>query len=206
MIGIVASRLVERYFRPAIIMSLEDDFGRGSGRSIGNFHLLEAISRCKDLLEEYGGHRRACGIRLKKDNFLEFFQTINRVAGEMLMPEDLIPTLEIDAAIPLSNLDKDLIEELNTLAPFGADNPQPILCSYGLKIKSEASIVAGNHIKFWVTDGGLTCEAIGYNKASVFPLLKVGQLIDLAYSPSINNWQGNFSIQLKIEDLRISSN
>ena len=205
-IGIVASRLVERYFRPAIIMSLEDDFGRGSGRSIGNFHLLEAISRCKDLLEEYGGHRRACGIRLKKDNFLEFFQTINRVTGEMLMPEDLIPTLEIDAAIPLSNLAKDLIEELNTLAPFGADNPQPILCSYGLKVKSEASIVAGNHIKFWVTDGELTCEAIGYNKASVFPLLKVGQLIDLAYSPSINNWQGNFSIQLKIEDLRISSN
>ncbi len=203
-IGIVASRLVERYFRPAIIMSLEDDFGRGSGRSIGNFHLLEAISRCKDLLEEYGGHRRACGLKIKKDNFSEFFQTINRVAGEMLVPEDIIPVLEIDAAIPLSSLNEDLIEQLDTLAPFGADNPKPLLCSYGLKVKSETSIISGKHIKFWVTDGGVTCEVIGYNKASVFPRLKVGQLIDLAYSPSINNWQGNFSIQLKIEDLKIS--
>ncbi|MBU4140498.1 MAG: single-stranded-DNA-specific exonuclease RecJ [Candidatus Omnitrophica bacterium] len=204
-IGIVASRLVERYLRPTIMMTLEDDFGRGSGRSIGNFHLLEALKRCKDLLEEYGGHRRACGLKLKKARFAEFFQAINRVAKGMLLPEDLVPTLEIDVEMPLSNLDADLIDELEALSPFGADNPQPVICSSGLKVRTKTSIVAGNHIKFWVTDGRLTCEVIGYNKAGAFPLLEAGQTVDLAYSPSINNWQGNFSIQLKLEDLKISS-
>ena len=203
-IGIVASRLVERYFRPTIMMSLEDGFGRGSGRSIGDFHLLKALTQCKDLLEEYGGHKRACGIKLKENRFEEFFQAINRVAGEMLMPEDLIPTLDIDVQIPLSDLNADLITELETLAPFGADNPAPVICSSGLEVRSRTSIVAGNHVKFWVTDGELTCEAIGYNKAGVFPSFSGGETISLAYSPSINNWQGNFSIQLKIEDFKIS--
>jgi len=201
-IGIVASRLVERYLRPAIMFSLEDFFWRGSGRSIGNFHLLEAITKCKDLLEEYGGHRRACGIKLKRDRLEEFFRTINRVAQQMLMPEDLIPTLEIDGEMPLSNLDADLINQLETFSPFGADNPQPIICSSRLKVKTKTSVVAGRHIKFWVTDGRLTCEAIGYNKAGIFPALVVGQTIALAYSPSVNNWQGNFSIQLKLEDMK----
>lgn len=203
-IGIVASRLVERYLRPAIMMSLEDDFGRGSGRSIGNFHLFEALTRCKDVLEEYGGHRRACGLKLKKSRFEEFFQTINRVAKEMLMPEDIIPILDIDVEMPLSNLDANLIDQLNLLSPFGADNPQPIFCSTGLKVKADACVVAGNHIKFWVTDGKLTCEAIGYNKVGAFSGIRRGQTVALAYSPSINNWQGNFSLQLKIEDLKIS--
>lgn len=203
-IGIVASRLVERYLRPTIMMSLEEDFGRGSGRSIGNFHLLEAVTRCKDLLEEYGGHKRACGLKIKRERFSEFLKTINQVAKEILSPEDLIPALEIDVQLPLFNLDENLIGQLNSLAPFGTDNPRPLICSYGLKVRTEPSLVGDNHIKFWVTDGRLTCEAIGYNKAGIFPHLKAGQKIDLVYTPSINNWQGNFSIQLKVEDIRIS--
>ena len=202
-IGIVASRLAERYSRPTIMMSMDDGFGRGSGRSIGNFHLLEAVTKCKDLLEEYGGHRRACGIKLKTDKFKAFSKAINRVAGEMLIPEDLLPTLDIDAQMPLSNVNANLIEALEGFAPFGTDNPQPVFCSSGLEVKSKVYIVGSKHIKFWVTDGRLTCEAIGYNKAGVFPELQEGELVDLAYTPSINNWQGNFSIQLKLEDLKI---
>jgi len=204
-IGIVASRLAERYLRPTIVMSLEDGFGRGSGRSIGNFHLLEALEQCEGLLEEYGGHRRACGIKIKKTKFEEFFQAINQVAKRMLKPEDLISSLEIDAQVSLSDLSRELIAELETLAPFGAGNPEPIICSFGLEVKSKSFIVAGSHIKFWVTDGSRTCEAIGYNKAEAFGVLKPGERIDLAYSPSINNWQGNSSIQLKIEDLKVCS-
>lgn len=204
-VGIVASRLAERYFRPAIMLSLDDNFGRGSGRSIGNFHLLEAIDRCKDLLEEYGGHRRACGLRLKKERFDQFFQTINRVAKEMLIPEDLIPSLEIDVEVPLADLNDRLINDLSSLAPFGIGNPLALFCSDGLKVRGRTSLIAGNHLKFWVTDGRLTCEAIGYNKAGKLPMFKGGENISLVYSPSINNWQGNLSIQLKIEDLKISS-
>ena len=157
------------------------------------------------MLEEYGGHRRACGIKLRKDNFPEFFQSINRVAKGMLIPQDLIPTLEIDMQIPLSNLEENLIARLSTLSPFGADNPQPLLCSAGLKLRGKSTVISNKHIKFWVTDGRLTCEAIGYNKAGVFPVLEAGQTVLLAYSPSINNWQGNSSIQLKIEDLKITN-
>lgn len=202
-VGIVASRLVERYFRPTIMMSFNDKFSQGSGRSIGNFHLLEALTRCKDLLEEYGGHRRACGLKLRREKVDKFFQTFNRVAKEMLLPEDLIPTIEVDLEMPLSNLNRDLVDELNQLSPFGADNPQALFCSSNLKIKSQSSTVAGSHIKFWVTDGNLTCEVIGYNKAENFPQLNGGESVALVYSPTINNWQGNSSIQLKAEDLKI---
>jgi single-stranded-DNA-specific exonuclease len=204
-IGIVASRLVERYFRPTIMMSLDDDLGHGSGRSIGDFHLLEAVSKCKDLLEEYGGHRRACGVKLKKERLEKFRETINEVAKEMLIPEDLMPTLDIDLELPLSQINTELIAQLEALAPFGAENPQPVLCSTRLKVRSRSTIINASHIKFWVTDGELTCEAIGYNKAGVIPSFSGGEDIDLAYVPSINTWKGDFSIQLKIEDLRVSS-
>jgi single-stranded-DNA-specific exonuclease len=203
-IGIVASRLVERYLRPAIMLSLADGFGRGSGRSIGNFHLLQAVSRCKDLLEEYGGHKRACGLRLKKANLADFSRSINRVAEKMLVPEDLIPTLEIDMAVPLRNLNAEMLEQLDLLSPFGADNRRPLLVSSGLKVRQNAFLVGGNHLKFWVTDGELTCEAIGYSKADVFPQLSQGETVDLVYTPSLNSWQGNRSIQLRIEDLKVT--
>lgn len=202
-VGIVASRLVERYFRPTIMMSFKDRFGRGSGRSIGNFHLLEALTRCKDLLEEYGGHKRACGLKLRREKVDKFFQAFNRVAKEMLLPEDLIPTIEVDLEMPLSNFNRDLIDQLDVLSPFGTDNPQALFCSSNLKVKSQSSTVAGRHIKFWVTDDNLTCEVIGYNKAGSFPKLNGGESVALVYSPTINNWQGNSSIQLKAEDLKI---
>lgn len=203
--GIVASRLVERYFRPAIMLSLRELSWHGSGRSIGNFHLLEAVSRCKDILEAYGGHRRACGIRLGKDKFSDFFEAINRVAREMLLPEDIIPVLEIDAQMPLAHLTMDFIKKLQLLAPFGTDNPQPVICSCGLKVKAPASVISGSHVKFWVSDGSRTCEAIAFNKAGTLPCLSGGEIVDVVYTPSINTWQENVSIQLEVMDVKISS-
>ncbi|MFC1699445.1 single-stranded-DNA-specific exonuclease RecJ [Candidatus Omnitrophota bacterium] len=202
-IGIVASRIVERYFRPTIMMSFKDGFGQGSGRSIGNFHLLQALTQCQDLLEEYGGHKKACGVKVKRTKLERFSRAFNRVAKEMLLPEDLIPGLDLDLEMPLSDLTEQFIKELQRLEPFGSDNPQPLICSSKLEVKSAAIKLARNHLKFWVSDGLLTCVAMGYNKAGVFPRFAAGQLVALAYSPSINNWQGNSSIQLKVEDLKI---
>ncbi|NQS99718.1 MAG: hypothetical protein HQ595_01425 [Candidatus Omnitrophica bacterium] len=143
---------------------------------------------------------------MKREKVDQFFQTFNRVAKQMLVPEDLIPSLEVDMELPLSDLNTDLIDQLNRLAPFGNENPQPLFCSSRVKVKSQSFVVGAKHIKFWITDGKLTCEAIGYNKASVFPKLSGGETADLVYSPSINTWQGNFSIQLKIEDLKVCTN
>lgn len=142
-------------------------------------------------------------MKVKTERFDEFFQAINQVAKEMLLPEDLIPTLDIDAELPLSRLETGLITQIEGLAPFGTDNPQPLFCSSGLKVRSPAQVINGTHLKFWVTDGELTGEAIGYNKAAVLPLFAGGETIDLAYVPSINTWRGNFSIQLKVEDVKV---
>jgi single-stranded-DNA-specific exonuclease len=187
------------------MLSFEDGLGRGSGRSIGDFHLLNAVSQCKDIVEEYGGHKRACGVKVKKERFAEFFDQINRVAKEMLVPEDFIPSLDIDLHIPLRELSLKLVEELALLEPFGCDNPQPLFCSTKVKVRSKAHVVASKHIKFWVSDEVLTCEAIGYNKAGVFPQFTGGEIIDVAYSPSVNTWGGDHSLQLKIEDVTLRS-
>lgn len=203
-IGIVASRLTERFNRPTIIVALEEDLGKGSGRSIRNFHLFDALSRCEEYLQEYGGHSFACGITLRKQDVPKFQEALNRVASEILKPEDLIPTLEIDCEIPLNYLSEGFIVEMERLSPYGSANPRPLFCSRNLKLKSEPAVFGKNHLKMWVTDGRVTCEAIGFRKRELYPLLSRGESFDLAYYPSVNNWQGMSSIQLEIEDLQIS--
>lgn len=203
-VGIVASRIADKFHRPTIIVALKEDLGRGSGRSINNFHLFDALTRCADYLEEYGGHASACGITLRKHDIPKFSQAINEIANEVLKPEDLIPTLEIDCEIPISSLSEGIIAEMDKLSPYGFANPRPLLCSRNLKLKSEPVVFGKNHLKMWVTDGKANCEVIGFRKGELYPLVATGENFDLAYRPSINNWQGMSSIQLEIEDLRIS--
>lgn len=203
-VGIVASRIADKFHRPTIIVALEEDLGKGSGRSIKNFHLFDALTRCADYLEEYGGHSSACGITLRKRDIPKFSQALNEVANEILKPEDLIPTLEIDCEIPVSSLNEGLIAEIEKLSPYGFANSRPLLCSRNLKLKSEPVVFGKNHLKMWVTDGKANCEVIGFRKGELYSLVSTGENFDIAYRPSINNWQGMSSIQLEIEDLRIS--
>ncbi len=204
-IGIVASRIAERFHRPTIIVALEKDLGRGSGRSIRNFHLFDALTQCEQYLQEYGGHSSACGITLRKQDIPKFTEVLNMIASEILKPEDLIPTLEIDSEIPLHCLSEGLIAEIEKLSPYGSANPRPLFCSRNLKLKSEPVVFGKNHLKMWVSDGRITCEAIGFRKGELYSLISQGESFDLAYHPSINNWQGMQTIQLEIEDLRTNN-
>jgi len=200
-LGIVASKLADRFFRPAIVISLTRDLCKGSGRSIKNFHLLHALMKCKDLLHAFGGHSHAAGLVITRENIKDFKDSINRLAGEQLCLEDLLPSLEIDMELPLSGLDRDLVRELEVLEPFGTGNPEPLFYSRNLKLKSAVRVMGRDTLKFWVTDGGSAQEVIGFRMANFKASLCNSEYFDLVYSPRLDNWQGESNIILEAKDI-----
>jgi single-stranded-DNA-specific exonuclease len=200
-IGIVASRIADRYYRPAILISLDGKFGKGSGRSIENFHLFEYLLRCKDLLAGFGGHEAACGITIEKDKIDEFRDRINLEASKGLSEDIFSPTLDIDMDVPLNMLSEAVIAEIESLAPFGEANPRPVLASRGLTVKDEPRRIGKGGFKMWVTDNALTCEAVTFGRSGLAAPAG-GSGVDLAYTPSINTWQGLSSIQLELHDIK----
>ncbi len=206
-IGIVASRISDKFYRPTILISTKDGMGRGSGRSIENFHLFEALMGCGDILKECGGHKYACGLTILEKNMVQFKKTINEIASSVLTPEDLVPGLDIDMEIEIGLLGDKVVEEIELLEPFGESNPQPVFCSRNLRLARPPRIIKNGHLKIWVTDGKSTFEAIGFGLAKDNDIgfsLKKSPEIDLAYTVSFNTWQGVSMIQLKIADLRPS--
>ncbi|MFH1995705.1 MAG: single-stranded-DNA-specific exonuclease RecJ [Candidatus Omnitrophota bacterium] len=200
-IGIVASRFVERYHRPAILISITGNVGKGSGRSVEGFHLFDALLECKDSLLGFGGHEAACGVTIEKHMVDEFREKINEVARVSMSDGDLIPTLDVDIDIPLGDLEEKVIYELESMAPFGPDNPPPVLSSRKLIVKDDPRPIGKKGFKFFVTDKKTTCEAITFGREG-HEMPKYGQTIDLAYIPSINTWRGLPSIQLEIKDIQ----
>lgn len=203
-IGIVASRIVDRYYRPTAIISLKGAMGRGSARSISDFNIFECISKCKEYLAEFGGHKAACGFSIHKKDIDNFKTLFNEIAKETLLPEHLLPKLRADMDIPLNSLTESLIGEIEKLAPHGPRNPSPVFISKGIKLKHKPKVVGKRGVKFWVTDGQVTCEAIGFGMSDAFLGILMEGDIDLAYSPSVNTYKGLRSIQLNLEDVRSS--
>jgi len=204
-IGIVASRLVEKFYKPTILISVSKQEGRGSGRSVADFHLFEAVKRCKEHLSNFGGHEGACGLTISKKKIKPFRQAFNSVVAELISDEHLKPKIEIDVDIPLNLLSNRLIYELEGLSPFGPWNPKPILSSRNIALRNAPQRIGKNGFKAWVTDNKLTCEAVGFRMAESH-MSKIGSdRVDIAYSPEINNWRGMSSIQLNLRDIKSST-
>lgn len=206
-LGIVASRISDRFNRPAILISTKDGIGRGSGRSIENFHLFEALSNCEGLLKEYGGHQYACGLTILEENLPGFIKSINELANKTMLEEDLVQSLTIDMNIGLDSIDYKMAEDIAMLEPFGEGNLEPVFCSRRLRLCSTVRVLKGEHIKFQVTDGNKNFDAIGFGMAKDADIeltLRNYPTFDMAYTVSINNWQGVNTIQLKIEDIKPS--
>lgn len=203
-LGIVASRIAERFYRPTIVISLEEGKGRGSGRSIERFHLFDALNNCAHLLEEFGGHAFAAGLTIAQEKIVPLRKMLNDFARLNLLAEDLLPTLSLDAQVPLSMLSVELVRDLEKLEPFGAGNPAPVLCSRGLTVKSVPQLMGKETIKFWVSDGKFTCQVVGFGRADLIPSIKAEAQMDLAYSPSIDDWQDEPSVQLELKDIKIN--
>jgi single-stranded-DNA-specific exonuclease len=201
-LGIVASRIVDKYYRPTIVISVENGMGTGSARSVNGFHLHEALSSCAGVLENYGGHKRAAGLRLKYDNIEVFRQAINDYARSALPDAKFVPSLEIDCEIPLKAIDLDLMELISSMEPHGEGNPTPMFCSRNLTVKSPPSLMGRDTIKFWVSDGDKTISAVGFGMGSFKDMVKLGARVDLAYTLGIDDWNKAPAVQLMLKDIR----
>ncbi|MBC8019114.1 MAG: single-stranded-DNA-specific exonuclease RecJ [Verrucomicrobia bacterium] len=197
-VGIVASRLVERYHRPTILIALtEDGLGKGSGRSIPGFHLLDALSACSQHLERFGGHRYAAGVGLRAEKVAAFAESFEAEAARMLTDADLTPTLDIDAEVHPADITKELALELKRLEPFGAGNPEPVLMMRGMTVV-ERRVVGEGHMRLRLTGENRSFIAIAFRMAE----REIPGQIDIAFFPEINEWKGSSSVQLRIKDLR----
>ncbi len=200
-IGIVASRLVERYYRPTVMIALADGVGKGSARSVHGFHLFAALGRAGASLDSFGGHAAAAGLSLKAAHLDEFRADFERVAAEALTAEDLLPRLEHDGEIELPELQMAAVLQLAELAPFGIGNPQPAFVCCRLDVVSP-QIVGEKHLRFRVSAKGGQLGCIAFGLADRFDQL-VGP-VDLLFRPEINSFRGRDSVQLQVIDFRPS--
>jgi single-stranded-DNA-specific exonuclease len=203
-IGIVASKIADRFYRPAVVLSVQDGMAKGSGRSIEKFHLFDAVYQCRDLLEDFGGHGAACGLTVLSDNIEAFRDSINRVARGMISPADLTPKIDVDMELELSSLDERLMGELDMLSPFGAGNPQPLFLSKGLKVKGPPAQYGRTGMKMWVSDKKVTCEAVCFNAADTIGGAEGLSHVDMVYYPTSRHIAGISTLKLEVEDLKPS--
>lgn len=205
-VGIVAARLVDRFHRPSIVVAIDDQgVGKGSARTVEGFDLYQGLSECKDLLEAYGGHPSAAGLTLKASRLEEFRRRFCDVAAQWAGSARRVPTLHVDAEVKLTDVNFDLIQELESLHPFGAGNPEPTLAVRGLDVV-DARVVGEKHLKLRVRQGrSFIFDSIGFRMGSYEELgLRSGRPVDLAFSPERNHWNGYDRVQLRIKALRMS--
>jgi single-stranded-DNA-specific exonuclease len=202
-IGIVASKIVEKFHRPAILFSLGNNgAARGSGRSIPGFHLLDALRECAGgLLESFGGHAAAAGVSIKSASIDAFRARFNEVARSRLRPEDLVPTVYADAEVPLAALTPQLFSLIKAMEPFGQGNARPVLYCRNLHHRYAPRIVGNNHLKMSVADNGKVFDAIGFNFGDRIGELSAVSSLTLAFSLDENEWNGKKSLQMKVRGI-----
>ena len=206
-IGLAASRIADKFYRPTIVLSIEDGFAHGSARSIAGYHLLNGLDSCRDLFEQYGGHSAAAGMKIKRENIELLQERLNEHATENLSDEDLLPELKIDAQIQSKTLNLDLVEQLKRLEPFGMGNPKPRFATKDLILTHEPFVMKEKHLKLKLADAdGKPFEAVWWDGAekSKGQTLKPKTRIELAYTPEANTWNGSTRLQLVVEDLKTS--
>lgn len=203
-IGIVASRIVDRYGRPAILISLKDGIGKGSGRSIADFNIYKGLKRCESLLLSYGGHRYAAGISIREEDIAAFTAILAQVMNEYSQENDFTVFTKIDAQCSLTDINHDLISQFDQLAPFGSKNPEPVLCVRNVSITSP-SIVGNNHLRMRVCSNGVSRNSIWFSNGQFMQELSAATL-DIVFTPQLNLWNGNADIQLKMKDVAVQNN
>ncbi len=202
-IGIVASRVVEKYFRPAVMIATANGMGKGSVRSIPGFDIHHALSQCADLLLAFGGHKYAAGLTIETAQIPALRQRLQEVAGRTLTREMLVPKLRIDGEIRFAEIEPRLVNFLKALAPFGPQNMRPVFVSRGVRVSGTPQIVGNNHLRFQVMQDNKRMDCIGFNLGEKLPRLKNNSSeVDLAYLLEENTYQGRTTLQLRIKDIR----
>ncbi|HMU32962.1 MAG TPA: single-stranded-DNA-specific exonuclease RecJ [Pyrinomonadaceae bacterium] len=204
-IGLAASRIADKLYRPSIVLSIEDGIAQGSARSIPGFHLLNALEAAHDLFEQFGGHRAAAGMKIRSESISELRRRLSEYADSAFGAEDLVPELTVDAVLLPETIDLRLIDTISMLEPFGQGNPKPIFVTKGLTLREDPFVMKEKHLKLKLgSDTGRQFEAVwwdGVDRSKGRTLLR-GSRIELAYVLEVNNWQGNRKVQLVVEDFR----
>jgi single-stranded-DNA-specific exonuclease len=200
-LGIVASRLLEKYHRPVVVLDIENGTASGSARSVPGFNLYRALTRLSHLFERYGGHEHAAGLALKASRVEAFASELENIAQKELKQEHLIHSIQVDAEVRLEELGLRLTRRLTSLSPFGPGNPEPLFYSRSVEVV-ESRIVGDRHLKLKVREGQAVFEAIGFGLGENHPL--EGKLINIVFSPQIDQWQGYEKVQLRVADLELN--
>jgi single-stranded-DNA-specific exonuclease len=199
-LGIVASRIVEKFYRPTVVIGVSGGEGKGSARSIRGFHMVQGFRRCADCLEKFGGHEYAGGITIKAGNLEIFAAAFEQAVRESLSATDLVPMVEIDGPLDFSAIDRPLMRELEALKPFGVGNPEPVFISERVEVCERKEISAG--ARFRLRQAERVLGAVYFGAAEALPG-RPGEFIDLAYRLSESEWNGATRIELKVADMRL---
>ncbi|MCU7548379.1 single-stranded-DNA-specific exonuclease RecJ [Chitinophagaceae bacterium LB-8] len=201
-VGIVASRLIDYYYRPTIILTQSGDYVSGSARSVAGFNVYEAVHQCKDLLLGYGGHFYAAGMTLELDKVDAFCQKFEEVVQASIHPELLIPEIVIDAEIKFSDIRQPFYDILCQMEPFGPDNVRPTFVARYIYNTGYSKVVKESHLRFVVKQDNITFTGIGFGMADKMPLLLTGNPVDIVFKIDENDWNGEKNLQLKVLDIR----
>lgn len=206
-IGIVASRLIETYYRPTVILTESNGFATGSARSVQGYDLYQAIEACSDLLESFGGHMFAAGLTMKKENIVPFKERFEEYVNSTISDEQLVPRIFIDTELSFSEISEEFFKTLNRFQPFGPDNMSPLFLSRNVFDSGAGRMVgsSGEHLKLDLcqeSTGTRTFPAIAFGQANHFEYIKAGKPIDVCYSVEINEFRGNRTLQLNVRDIK----
>lgn len=200
-VGLVAAKLTENYYRPSIVGTIGDEYTRASCRSIQEFHITQALDECADLMEHHGGHALAAGFTVRNNRLDELMRRLNEIAERELMDRDLRPALRADMEIPLKDLRPDFLHDLDMLQPTGAGNPEAMFVSRGLQVLRAKTVGAdAKHLKLAVTDGRITFDAIAFRQGQWAEAMP--KRIDLLYQFEKNVFNGRESLQLNVKDIK----
>ncbi|MBN1551984.1 single-stranded-DNA-specific exonuclease RecJ [bacterium] len=202
-IGIVASKISERYYKPACVISIKEGIGKGSGRSIPSFSLFDCLSQIKDLLIEFGGHQIAAGFRIKPENIPEFANLCTEITENVLTQDDFIPKTSVDYEVTLSELSFRAVKSLERLSPFGLGNPKPRFLIRNVHLRYSPRQVGsdGSHVKLVLSNGSKSLHAIAFNFGDAVQQIQSAPRLDVIATPEINEWNGRIMVQLNIHDI-----
>jgi single-stranded-DNA-specific exonuclease len=204
-VGIVASRLIERHYKPTIVLTQNGDIVSGSARSVQGFNLYEALHACREHLLGYGGHFAAAGMTLNINQLEAFKEAFEKAVAERITPAQMVPEISINALLPLDQISLQFFQIIAQMEPFGPDNMRPIFLAKNVRDTGYSKLVKEAHISFNLTQGNNSVRGIGYNMPDKIDIVKSGKPFDIVFQLQLNEWQGTQSIQMQVIDLKQTS-
>ncbi len=201
-VGIVSSKITEKFYKPSILFAIDGEEAKGSGRSVNGFNLFGALENCSDLLEKFGGHELAAGLTIKADNIEAFRQKINDCSKDSFTEQMMTPTIMLDAAIKVPYISIETVHDINRLQPFGVDNPTPAFAIRNIKIHKISTMSEGKHLRMTLLKDGKYLDSVGFGMGEYYQHLEEGDFIDVAFALDINDYKGFQNVQLILKDIK----